>query len=80
MDRGRARWADSSKTQIIILQDTQARYELSLHSEMRKEEAYWRDVARQRGGEEVSAVWAPRMSNGYSTMQAKIVVDGRAQA
>jgi len=41
---------------------------------MARDEAYWRSVAIQRGGEEVTFVWEASMSaSGYVVMGAKPV-------
>ena len=46
------------------LQGRQVRFEIA------REAAYWRDVAAQRGGQNVAFEWHPSISNGYVVMEA----------
>ena len=65
--RGVAEWVDESRTAIRFLeQEEQFKARVA-----RQEQRYWRDVAAQRGGEEVSFIWKASMSaNGYVVMGA----------
>lgn len=54
--------------------------ERQLRVEMARDEAYWRSVAIQRGGDEVFFEWKPSLSNGYVVMGATpVAIPNRAQ-
>jgi len=79
IDRGRAKWVDSNKTVIRFLEEAevvqgrQVRFEIA-------QAAYWRDVADQRGGQDIAFHWHPSISNGYVVMGATTVATpNRAQ-
>ena len=74
VQRGRAVWTDSSKTAIRFLDAAEVVRDRQLRVEMARDEAYWRSVAIQRGGEEVVFMWEASMSaNGYVVMGATLV-------
>ena len=80
VQRGRAVWTDSSKTAIRFLEAAEVVLERQLRVEMARDEAYWRSVAIQRGGDEVFFEWKPSLSNGYVVMGATLVaIPNRAQ-
>ena len=49
-------------------------------TEIAREAAYWREVAAQRGGQDVAFHWHPSSSNGYVVMGATpVAIPKRAQ-
>ena len=76
VERGIARWTDEARTAIRFLEPEeqfQARA-------ARQEQRYWRDIAVQRGGQDVFFIWKPSMSNGYIVMGATpVAIPKRAQ-
>jgi hypothetical protein len=65
IDRGRARWADGEKTVIRFLEEAQVVLQRQVRSEIARNTAYWREIAAQRGGEDVAFEWSRSVSNGY---------------
>jgi hypothetical protein len=55
---------------IRLLEQEQLRLARRLQMDMRRDEQYWREVAAQRGGDDVAFEWKPSMSNGYVVMGA----------
>ena len=70
IDRGRARWVDGEKTVIRFLDEAEVVLRRQLRSEIAREAAYWREVAAQRGGQDVAFHWYPSISNCYVVMGA----------
>ncbi len=64
IDRGRAKWADGEKTVIRFLDEAEVVLVRQVRSEIARDE-YWREVAAQRGGENVAFEWRRSVSNGY---------------
>ena len=80
VDRGRAKWTDGEKSVLRFLDEAQVVLQRQVRSEIAREAAYWREVAAQRGGEEVAFHWHPSISNGYVVMGATpIAFQKRAQ-
>ena len=80
IDRGRAKWVDAEKTAIRFLDEGEVVLRRQVRSEMAREAAYWREVAVQRGGEDVAFHWHPSISNGYVVMGATpVAIQKRAQ-
>ena len=69
IDRGRARWADGEKTVIRFLDEAEVVLQRQVRSEIARD-AYWREIAAQRGGQDVAFEWSPSFSNGYVVMGA----------
>ena len=69
IDRGRARWADGEKTVIRFLDEAEVVLQRQVRSEIARD-AYWREIAAQRGGQDVAFEWSPSCSNGYVVMGA----------
>ena len=67
VERGIAKWTDETRTAIRFLEpEEQFKARVA-----RQEERYWKDVAAQRGCEEVIFVWKATMSaSGYVVMGA----------
>jgi len=55
---------------IRLLEQEQVRLARRVQTDMRRDEQYWRDIADQRGGEDVAFHWEPSISNGYVVMGA----------
>src|ERR1019366_7154351 len=55
---------------IRLLEQEQVRLARRVQKDMRRDEQYWRDVAAQRGGEDLGFHWQPSISNGYGVMGA----------
>jgi len=64
--RGIAEWTDESRTAIRFREPE----EQFAARAARQEQRYWREVAAQRGGQDVAFEWKPSMSNGYVVMGA----------
>ena len=60
----------SGERAICLLEEEQVRLARRVQADMRQDERYWREIAVQRGGQEVFFVWKPSMSNGYVVMGA----------
>ena len=70
----------SGERAIRLLEEEHVRLARRVQADMRQDEHYWREVAVQRGGEEVFYEWKPSMSNGYVVMGATpIAIQKRAQ-
>jgi len=55
---------------IRLLEEEPVRRARRLQADMRRDDQYWREVATQRGGDDVAFEWKPSMSNGYVVMGA----------
>jgi len=64
--RGIAQWTNEAHTAIRFLEPQ----EQFAARAARQEQRYWRDVAAQRGGQDVAFQWKPTLSNGYVVMGA----------
>jgi len=79
IDRGRARWADGEKTVIRFLDEAEVVLQRQVRSDIARD-AYWREIAAQRGGEDVAFHWQRSISNGYDVMGATpVAIPKRAQ-
>ena len=70
----------SGERAIRLLEQEEVRRARRVQTDMRRDEQYWRDVAAQRGGEDVAFHWHPSISNGYVVMGATpVAIQKRAQ-
>ena len=60
----------SGERAIRLLEQEQVRLARRVQADMRQDERYWREIAAQRGGDEVAFHWHPSISNGYVVMGA----------
>ena len=71
----------SGERAIRLLEQEEVRLARRVQADMRQDERYWREIAVQRGGQEVFFVWKPSMSNGYVVMGATpFAIPKRAQS
>ena len=76
VERGIAEWTTEARTAIRFL-EPEEQFEARV---ARQDQRYWREVAAQRGGQEVFFEWKPSMSNGYVVMGATpVAIQKRAQ-
>ena len=72
---------------VRLLEEEEVRIARRLRAEMRQNERYWREIARERGGEDVTFIWRggkvpaypgadPRL--GYSVMGAQVIATPRS--
>ena len=55
---------------IRFLDEAEVVRQRHVRTEIAREETYWREVAAQRGGQDVAFHWEPSISNGYVVMVA----------
>lgn len=66
VERGIAEWTSETRTAIRFLEPEQ-QFDARI---ARQDRHYWREVAAQRGGQDVAFHWEPSISNGYVVMGA----------
>jgi len=76
VERGIAEWTDESRT-VIRFREPEEQFKARV---ARQEQRYWKEIAAQRGGQDVAFEWRPSMSNGYVVMGATpVAIQKRAQ-